>query len=403
MSTLSDETRKGLKSRTRMLYAGRDPETQHGFVNAPVYRGSTVLSPTVEHLKARKGYIYGTRGTPTVRALEEAWTELAGASGTILLPTGLSAIATALLAVVKSGDDILVTDSVYFPTRHFCGGMLKRLGVTTRYFDPSIGAGIAALIQPNTTVIFTEAPGSQSFEMQDIPAISAAARAAGHEICVMMDNTWATPLFFPPHERGVDMAIEAGTKYLSGHSDLLLGLVSANAAWFPRLREAYDATAPCAGPEDVFLALRGLRTMDLRLREAERQALTMAHWLQTRPEVLRVLHPALPGHPGHAIWERDFSGSSGLFSVVLKPVSEASVAAMLDGLELFGMGYSWGGFESLVIPFDCTTYRTATAWNPGGPCLRFQIGLEDVGDLQADLDRGFARLRAAGQNLTSGK
>ena len=394
MSKLSDTTRKGLASRTRLVHAGREPEAQHGFVNTPLYRGSTVLSPTVEHLYAREGFIYGTKGSPTMRSLEAAWTELSGAAGTILLPSGLAAIAMALLAVVKSGDDILVTDSVYRPARQFCDNVLRRMGVTTRYFDPLAGAGIAGLIQPNTSVIFTEAPGSQSFEMQDIPAIAAAAQAAPHEICVMMDNTWATPLLFPPHERGVDMAIEAGTKYLSGHSDLLLGLVSANAAWYSRLRETFDAMAPCAGPEDVFLALRGLRTMELRLREAERQALAMARWLQARPEVLRVLHPALPDHPGHALWQRDFTGSSGLFSIVLHPVSAKAVAAMLDGLELFGMGYSWGGFESLITPFDCASYRTATAWNPGGPTLRLQIGLEDVGDLQADLDRGFARLRS---------
>ncbi|MFM9976092.1 MAG: cystathionine beta-lyase [Beijerinckiaceae bacterium] len=394
MSKLSDTTRKGLKPRTKLVYAGREPADQHGFVNAPIYRGSTVLSPTVEHLYAREGYVYGTKGNPTLRALETAWTELSGAAGTILCGSGLSAIATAFLAVVKSGDDILVTDTAYRPTRILCDGLLKRMGVTTRYYDPAIGAGIAALIQSSTTLIYAEAPGSQSFEMQDIPAISAAAHAAGHEICVVIDNTWATPLLFPPHERGADMAIEAGTKYLSGHSDLLLGLVSANERWFPRLREAFDATAPCAGPEDVFLALRGLRTMELRLREAEKQALLMARWFQARPEVLRVLHPALPGDPGHSIWKRDFSGSSGLFSVVLKPASDKAVAAMLDGLELFGMGYSWAGFESLVIPFDCSTYRTATQWNPGGPTLRFQIGLEDVGDLQADLAKGFERLRA---------
>lgn len=394
MAKLTPETRKGLTNRTRMLYAGREPADQHGFVNAPIYRGSTVLSPTVEHLQARQGYIYGTRGTPTMRALEDAWSELSGAAGTILLPTGLSAITTAILAVVKAGDDILVTDSVYFPTRAFCSGLLARLGVATRYFDPLIGADISGLIRPNTTLIFTEAPGSQSFEMQDIPAIVSAARAAGHEICVMMDNTWATPLFFPPHQRGVDMAIEAGTKYLSGHSDLLMGLVSANSVWFPRLRAAFDLLAPTAGPEDIFLCLRGLRTMELRLREAERQALVMAQWFERRAEVLRVLHPALASHPGHSLWKRDFSGSSGLFSIVLHPASANAVAAMLDGLELFGMGYSWGGFESLVIPFDCGKYRTATEWNPGGPTLRFQIGFEDLGDLQADLARGFARLRA---------
>ena len=391
---MTPETRKTFKSRTRLVHAGREPFAQHGFVNTPVYRGSTVLAPTVADLLSGKGYRYGTMGTPTTDALEGAWSELAGAAGTVLVPTGLAAIAVALLAAVKSGDDILVTDSVYRPCRNFCDTVLKRMGVATRYYDPLAGAGIAGLMQANTSVVFTEAPGSQSFEMQDIPAIAASAHARG--ACVMMDNTWATPLLFPPHERGVDLAIEAGTKYLSGHSDLLLGLVSANAAWFPRLRATFDAMSPCAGPEDVFLALRGLRTMELRLREAEKQALAMAHWLQTRPEVLRVLHPALPDHPGHAIWKRDFSGSSGLFSVVLQPVSNKAVAAMLDGLQLFGMGYSWGGFESLVIPFDCASYRTATQWQPGGPCLRFSIGLEDVGDLQADLDAGFARLRGAG-------
>ncbi len=230
--------------------------------------------------------------------------------------------------------------------------------------------------------------------MQDIPALAAVATA--RDICLVMDNTWATPLFFPPHARGVDIAIEAGTKYLSGHSDLLLGLTSANARYWPQLRATFDAFAICAGPEDVFLALRGLRTMDLRLREAERQGLAMARWLQGRPEVLRVLHPALEDHPGHALWRRDFTGSSGLFSVVLRPAAPEAVAAMLDGLELFGMGYSWGGYESLVVPFDATGYRTATRWEPGGPCLRLQIGLEDLEDLQADLDRGFVRLRSGG-------
>ena len=393
MTQSTPDSRKHLKSRTRLVHAGRDPTQQHGFVNTPVYRGSTVLSPTVAHLYAREGYVYGTKGTPTTEALEEAWSELAGAAGTCLVPSGLAAIVLALLTAVKSGDDILVTDSVYRPCRIFCETILKRMGVTTRYYDPLIGAGIAALMQANTAVVFTEAPGSQSFEMQDIPAIAAVAHA--HGACVMMDNTWATPLLFPPHDHGVDLAIEAGTKYLSGHSDLLLGLVSANAAWNQRLRDTFDTMAICAGPEDVFLALRGLRTMELRLREAERQALAMAHWLKARPEVLRVLHPALPDDPGHAIWRRDFAGSSGLFSVVLHPASPKAVAAMLDGLQLFGMGYSWGGFESLVIPFDCATYHTATIWSPGGPCLRFNIGLEDAGNLQADLDAGFARLRAA--------
>jgi cystathionine beta-lyase len=214
-------------------------------------------------------------------------------------------------------------------------------------------------------------------------------------MCVIMDNTWATPLFFPPHERGVDLAVEAGTKYLGGHSDILLGLVSANPLWWKRLRTTFDAFAICAGPEDCFLALRGLRTMELRLREAEKQGLALANWLAGRAEVKRVLHPALPGTPGHEIWKRDFLGASGLFSVILQPCLEKALAALLDGLELFGMGYSWGGFESLVIPFDCASYRTATTWNPGGPALRFQVGLEDTDDLIADLEAGFARMRAA--------
>ncbi|WP_131116898.1 cystathionine beta-lyase [Lichenihabitans psoromatis] len=392
MTKLTPDTRATLGSRSRLIHAGRDPEEQHGFVNTPIYRGSTVLYDNVAQLKNReRRFTYGTKGTPTTEALETAWSELAGAAGTVLTPSGLAAVTVALMSVLGSGDHILVTDSAYLPTRHFCDTMLRRFGISTTYYDPLIGAGIADLFQPNTRAVLVEAPGSQTFEMQDIPAIAEAAHA--HDICVIMDNTWATPLFFPPHARGVDIAIEAGTKYLSGHSDLLLGLTSANATYWPKLRETFDAFAICAGPEDVFLGLRGLRSMDLRLREAERQALAMAQWFDSRDEVRQVLHPALPSHPGHAIWKRDFLGSSGLFSIILEPASTDAVAAMLDGLELFGMGFSWGGYESLVIPFDPTTYRTATTWNPGGPTLRFQIGFEDLADLQADLDRGFARLR----------
>ncbi|MDB5595415.1 MAG: cystathionine beta-lyase [Hyphomicrobiales bacterium] len=394
MAKLSDETRKALRTRTRLVTAGREPAEQFGFVNTPIYRGSTVLAPTVAALHDRQArFTYGTKGTPTTEALEKAWTEIAGAAGTVLAPTGLAAVTLALMTAVKSGDHILVTDSAYGPTRHFCDTILARMGIETSYYDPLVGARIGDLIRENTSVVLVEAPGSQSFEMQDIPAIAEEAHKRG--LCVIMDNTWATPLFFPPHERGVDLAIEAGTKYLSGHSDLMLGLVSANPAWWRKLRSTFDAFAMCAGPEDVFLALRGLRTMELRLREAERQGLALAHWFKTRPEVAQVLHPALPGAPGHDIWKRDFLGASGLFSIVLNPFSSKAVAAMLDGLELFGMGYSWGGYESLVIPFDCATYRTATTWNPGGPALRFQIGLEDIEDLKEDLERGFERLRQA--------
>jgi len=353
-----------------------------------------VLYPTTDDLKNRRGrYVYGTKGTPTTEALERAWTHLTGAAGTVLTPSGLAAVTVALMSCLKAGDHLLVTDSVYRPTRDFCDGVLARFGVETTYYDPLAGSGIAELFRPNTAAVFTEAPGSQSFEMQDVPAIAEAAHARG--AVVLMDNTWATPLFFPPHENGVDIAIEAGTKYLSGGSDLLLGLTSANGRSWPSLRRTFDQFATCAGPEDVFLALRGLRTMALRLREHEAQALDMARWLAARPEVARVLHPALETDPGHAIWKRNFRGSSGLFSVVLESCSERAVAAMLDGLELFGMGYSWGGFESLVIPFDCASYRTATAWEPGGHALRFHIGLEDLDDLKADLEAGFARLRQA--------
>jgi cystathionine beta-lyase len=383
---------QNISERTRLVHAGREPFEQHGFVNTPIYRGSTVLYPTTEDLLHRRGrYSYGTKGTPTTNALETAWTELTGAAGTVLAPSGLAAVTVALLSCLKAGDHLLMTDSVYLPTRQFCNGVLKNFGVETTYYDPQIGAGIEALIRPNTTAVFTEAPGSQSLEMQDIPAIAEVAHR--HGAVVLMDNTWATPLLFPPHERGVDIAIEAGTKYLSGGSDLLLGMVSANERCFKRLRETYDSFAMCPGPEDVFLGLRGLRTMALRLREHGNQALEMARWLDARPEVARVLHPAMESYPGHDIWKRDFKGSSGLFSIVLQPCSDRALAAMLDDLSLFGMGYSWGGFESLVIPFNCATYRTATKWEPGGHSLRFHIGLEDLDDLKRDLDAGFERLR----------
>ena len=390
MKKLDPKANRPMALRTRLVHAGRKPEEQFGFINTPIYRGSTVLYPNAESLSEQLRFEYGTKGTPTTEALECAWTEFAGAAATVLAPSGLAAVALALMTAVKAGDHLLVSDSAYRPTRRFCDFVLKRMGVETEYYDPAIGGDLGKIIRSNTSTVLVEAPGSQSFEMQDVPAIAAAAHERG--ACVVMDNTWATPLFFPPHERGVDLAVEAGTKYLSGHSDILLGLVSANSAWSRRLRATFDAFANCAGAEDVFLALRGLRTMDLRLREAERQGLALAHWLAERPEVARVLHPALPSHPGHAIWRRDFLGSSGLFSIVLKPASPKAVNKMLDALELFGLGYSWGGYESLVIPFDCSPYRTVTSWNPGGPTLRFQVGLEDMDDLKQDLETGFRAL-----------
>ena len=393
MAKLTPAAKKKLRARSRLVHLGRDAETSFGFVNIPPFRGSTVLYPDHATLKSRnQRYTYGTHGTPTTEALCEARTSISGAAGAVLVPSGLAAIIVSFTTALSAGDHLLATDAAYQPARIYCDTILKRMGVETTYYDPAIGAGVEALMRPNTRAVFVEAPGSQSLDMQDVPAIAAVAKARG--ACVIMDNTWATPLFFSPHAHGVDLAVEAGTKYLSGHSDLLIGLVSANAQWFARVHRTVDALAIPPGPEDVFLALRGLRTMELRLREAERQGLALANWLKARPEVLRVIHPAMEEYPGHAIWRRDFSGSSGLFSIVLKPVSEQSVAAFLDDLQLFGMGYSWGGFESLVVPFDCSKYRTATRWAPGGPCLRFSLGLEDIDDLKEDLDRAFARLSA---------
>ena len=393
MAKLTDETRASLRRRSRLVNLGRDSELSHGFVNIPPFRGSTVLYPDVETLKkGTQRFTYGRRNSPVIEALSSAWSDLAGAAGTVLVPSGLAAITASLITALGAGDHLLMADTVYGPSREVANKLLKRMGIETTFYDPMIGADIASLMRANTRAIFAESPGSETLEVQDVPAIAAAAHA--RDVCLILDNTWATPLFFPPHAHGADMVVEAGTKYLSGHSDLLIGLVSANEKWFPRLHRTVGTMGIPAGPEDIFLALRGLRTMELRLREAEQQALALAHWLDARPEVLRVLHPALPDHPGHAFWKRDFTGSSGLFSVVLKPASDAAVAAMLDDLELFGLGYSWAGFESLVVPVDCAPRRTATRFAPGGPMLRFSVGLEDIEDLKADLDRGFARLRA---------
>jgi cysteine-S-conjugate beta-lyase len=295
--------------------------------------------------------------------------------------------------VLKAGDHLLVCDNVYRPSRNFCNGLLARYGVETTYFDPLVGGGIETLFRPNTRAVLVEAPGSQSFEMPDIPAIAAVAHA--HDALVIDDNTWATPLYHRSLEQGVDISMQAATKYIGGHSDIMFGTISANAKAWPMVAETIRLLGVCAGPDDVFLALRGTRTLAVRLAQHYASGLAMARWLAGRPEVLRVLHPALESDPGHAIWKRDFTGASGLFSIVLKPKPQAAVDAMLDSLKLFGMGFSWGGFESLAIPFDCASYRSATKWDPGGPTLRLHIGLENLEDLKADLDRGFALFNAA--------
>jgi cysteine-S-conjugate beta-lyase len=390
------ETSRTRRSETKVVTAGRDPGSYHGFVNPPVYHASTVLYPSAEDFLAHRArYQYGRRGTPTTEALELALQELEGpqCAGVSLLPSGLAAISSAFLAVVQAGDHSLVTDSAYGPTRIFCDQILSRLGVAVTYYDPLLGASIGELIRPNTRLVYLESPGSLTFEMQDTAAIAKVAHDKG--VMVLMDNTWATPLYFRPLEHGVDLAIQAGTKYIGGHSDLMLGAVSANATSVARLKNTVRYTGQCEGPDDTYLGLRGLRTLAVRLERHYQSGLAIARWLEQRPEVLRMLHPALPSHPGHAIWKRDFSGASGLFSIVLKPVPQKAYFAFLDTLELFGIGASWGGYESLAIPFDCAPLRTATRWQPGGPAVRFHIGLEAVEDLIADLERGFAALAAA--------
>jgi cystathionine beta-lyase len=384
------------QAETRLVTAGRDTKAQKGFVNPPVVHGSTVLYPTAEDLHAHRAeFTYGRHGTPTTRALQETLMALEGpqCAGVGIAPSGLAAISTTLLAVLKAGDHLLVCDNVYRPSRNFCNGVLARYGVETTYFDPLIGGAIEKLFKANTRAVLVEAPGSQSFEMPDIPAIAGAAHARG--ALVIDDNTWATPLFHRSLDCGVDISIQAATKYIGGHSDIMFGTISANAKTWPTIAENIRLLGVCAGPDDVFLALRGMRTLAVRLNQHYRSGLEMARWLATRPEVIRVLHPALESDPGHAIWKRDFTGASGLFSIVLKPAPQKAVDALLDTLKLFGMGYSWGGFESLVIPFDCDGYRTATRWAPGGPTLRLHIGLENVDDLKADLERGFAAFNAA--------
>jgi cystathionine beta-lyase len=388
------KSKKPSKYATRLSHAGRDPARFHGFVNAPIYRGSTVLYPTLDTLLADdQEYSYGRLGTPTVTALQEALAELEGGHATVLTPSGLSAITTAILSFVSSGDHVLVTDSVYRPTRRFCDTVLKRLGVSTTYYDPEIGSGISDLLTDRTKLVFTESPGSQTFEVQDIPAIAEASHAAGAE--VIMDNTWATPLYFRPFDHGVDVVVHAATKYLVGHADAMLGVITTSEPTTGPVAKTHDILGLCPGPEDVYLGLRGLRTLEVRLQRHQETALVLADWLAQRPEVSKVIHPARPDHPGHALWQRDFTGSSGLFAVVLKPASHDALAAMLDGLDLFGMGYSWGGYESLILPFDPSTYRTATRWQVEGPSLRLHVGLEDIDDLKADLDAGFARLASA--------
>ena len=384
---------------TKVTQVGRDPKAQMGVVNPPVYHASTVIFETLAELEEKTqapfdGVYYGRNGTPTTFAFEEAVAELEGGYRAIATASGLAAIAASLMAFLDSGDHLLMVDSAYSPTRKICEIVLKGFGVETTYYDPLIGAGIADLLRPNTKVVFTESPGSLTFEVQDIAAIAAAAHAQG--AVVMMDNSWATPLYFKPFDHGVDISIQAATKYLVGHSDVMMGAIITGEEHFRRVRVMAAILGAVPGPDDCYLALRGLRTLAVRLDRHQQTALALARWCETRDEVGRILHPAFADCPGHELWQRDFSGASGLFSVILdRHYPKDALARMLDHMELFKMGYSWGGYESLILPADPSPFRTAAPWQADGTLIRFHAGLEHVDDLIADLAAGFARLTSA--------
>ena len=382
---------------TALGRVGNDPAQQGGYVSPPIYRGSTVLYPNVEAMRVSAGDplklrlpAYGRFGTPTGRNLEAAFCALEGGAGAVSTGTGLSAITTAILAFVGAGDHLLVTDSAYLPTRNFCDS-LRRLGIETEYFPPTVGGDLARYLRPNTRLVFLESPGSFTMEVQDVPAITAVCRPRG--VITLLDNTWATPVFFQPLRLGVDVVIHAATKYIIGHADSFLGVIVCTAETFPEVRRQSILLGQCGGPDDLHLALRGLRTLSVRLRHHQQQALALAQWLQERPQVAQVLYPALPGDPGHALWRRDFTGASGLLSVVLRAGTDTeTVDAMIDSLQLFGLGHSWGGYESLIVPVDLAASRRSSLPVYPGPMLRIHVGLEDLDDLKADLSASLSHI-----------
>jgi cystathionine beta-lyase len=383
---------------TLLTHVGGTPTDRHGAVNPPVYRASTILFPTVAEWEASRVHAnrfnvirYGQLGTPTTFALEEAIASLEGGYRAMLLPSGLAAATTALLALLKSGDHLLMTDSAYQPTRHFCKAHLARYGIETTFYDPCIGAGIESLMRPETRVVFLESPGSITFDVQDLPAIAQVAHAYG--ALVVIDNTWATPYFLPAMQLGADVSVIAATKYIGGHADVMLGTITTTEPLYETVRSMVAELGYCVSPDDAFLGLRGLRTLGLRLERHHKSALQVAQWLQSRPEVKHVLCPALPSDPGHAIWKRDFTGASGLFGVVLHAVPKAAVDAMLNSLRLFGMGASFGGYESLAIPMDSTRLRHLIG-SSDYKFIRIHVGLEDPADLVADLEQGLSQLNA---------
>jgi cystathionine beta-lyase len=376
------------KFETRAVSEGRMSAEHFGAVNTPVYRASTILYPDMAAIQANtQPYTYGRRGTPSTKSFEDAVSSLEGAARTVSVTSGVQAIGLAILSVCSAGDHILMVDSCYEPTRILCERTLKRFGIQTSYYAPT--DDITPHLKPNTKAVFCESPGSLTFEVQDIPAIVKAAHA--HGASVLMDNTWATPLYFQPLKHGVDLSIQAATKYIGGHADVMLGYVAANERHAARLHQVHGDLGLYASGDDCFLGLRGLRTLSVRLARHQETALTLARWLQARPEVARILYPPLEGDPGHVLWSRDFSGACGLFGLVLKPVPDQAVSAFVDGLQHFGIGYSWGGFESLIVPAHIK--RTARPFVAEGPVLRIHAGLEDAGDLIADLEQGLARMK----------
>jgi cystathionine beta-lyase len=388
-----DDDPASLKAATRLVTSGRQ-YSEHGIVNPGVYHASTILYPTAAALRAgNQPYTYGRKGTPTSRALEDTIAALEGGHACKVTPSGLAAIASVFLAFLDTGDHVLITDSAYRPTRTLANGLLKRMGIEATFYDPADPGAVKAGLKPNTKLVFTECPGSQTFEVQDIPAIAKLAHEAG--ALVAIDNTWSAGHYFKAFEHGCDISLQAATKYLVGHSDCMMGCVTVNGEHWPRYKAAYEEMGLFAGPDDMYLTLRGIRTLDVRLERHMKSGLAIAQWLRARDEVSEVLHPGLPGAPGHDIWKRDFTGASGLFGFVMKETAQDKVDAFFNALTLFGMGYSWGGFESLAIPCDVTTYRSATQWDRDGQLVRLHIGLEDVDDLKADLDTAFAAMAAA--------
>ena len=390
-----------MKKDTKLVHSGRHPEEHFGAVNTPVYHVSTVLYPTVEDMNnfTSARISYGRHGSPVTQSFQEAMCDIESADYCLITSSGLHAITTALLAFLRPGDHLLMVDTTYSPTRSFCDGLLTQMGIETSYYDPLIGSDITTLMRPNTRAVFTESPGSLSFEVQDLPAISKAAKSfapAQKEVLVMIDNTWATPLFFKPLEHGADISIQAVTKYIGGHADVMLGTVACKEHHKKNLDFARWQLGLSAAPDDVYLATRGLRSLAARLRHHQNNALEIAAWLQSRPEVDQVIYPALPGDPGHEIWARDFTGATGLFGFSMKDGTDAQVEAMLNHMDYFGMGFSWGGYESLLIYVHPDRFRTATTWSTNGPYFRIHVGLEDTADLIADLEAGFERFHKAG-------